>query len=98
MDQKFPVLQWDLLLEQAIITINMLRATRINPKLSAHDYLLGVFNYNATPMAPPGMKVVAHHKPKKDQHGTSMEKKVFMSDLHSKIINVLKYIFLGRGV
>lgn len=66
-DPKFSVSQWDLLLHQAELTINMLRATRINPKLSAHDYLFGVFNYNATPMVPPGMKVVAHDKPKKRQ-------------------------------
>lgn len=40
----------------------MLRGSRLNPKLSAHDFLFGVYNYNATPMAPPGIKVVAHSK------------------------------------
>ena len=64
-DPKFPIKQWDLLLEQAILTLNMLRKSRLNPKLSAHDILFGVFNYNATPIAPPGMRVVAHDKPTK---------------------------------
>ena len=64
-DPTFPVSQWDLLLEQAVLTLNMLRSSWINPKLSAHDILFGMFNYNATPIAPPGMKVVAHSKPQK---------------------------------
>ena len=50
-------------MEQAIITLNMMRSSRINPRISAHTYLFGEFDYNATPLAPPGTKVVAHVKP-----------------------------------
>eukprot|EP00957_Ditylum_brightwellii_P101893 7766170-Ditylum_brightwellii.AAC.1 len=31
-------------------------------KLSAHTYLFGNFDFNATPLAPPGTKVVVHKK------------------------------------
>ena len=40
----------------------------MNPLLSAHEYLYGRFDFTATPMAPPGIKVVAHDKP--DQRGS----------------------------
>ena len=59
----FPVSQWDLLLEQAVITLNLLRVSRMNKHLSAHAYLYGNFNYSATPLLPPGTKVIAHSPP-----------------------------------
>ena len=55
------------------MALNMLRQSRINPKLSAHDQLFGTFNYNRTPLAPLGTKVIIHEKPKQraswDPHG-----------------------------
>ena len=62
-DPSFPLSQWDRLIEQAVITLNLLRSSRINPKLSAYAQLFGVFDYNKTPIAPPGTKIVAHVKP-----------------------------------
>ena len=62
-DPAFPLSQWDRLIEQAILTLNLLRSSRINPKLSAYVQLFGVFDYNKTPIAPPGTKIVAHVKP-----------------------------------
>jgi hypothetical protein len=62
-DPKFPVREWDRLLPQAVLTLNLLRSSRNNPKLSAHAYLFGEFNFNATPLAPPGTKVLFHKKP-----------------------------------
>ena len=55
-DPDFPLSQWDRLLPQAVMTLNMLRASRINPKLSAYSYLFGEFDFNATPLAPPWHK------------------------------------------
>ena len=62
-DPKFPVAEWDRLLPQAILTLNLLRTARINKNLSAHAYLFGEFNFQATPLAPPGTKVLIHTKP-----------------------------------
>jgi hypothetical protein len=42
----------DRLLPQAIITLNMLRTSRINPKISAATHLEGQYEYNRAPMAP----------------------------------------------
>ena len=61
---KFPIAQWDLLLHQAELTLNLLRTSRVNPSLSAYAYLFGSFDFNKTPMAPPGTQVVIHEKPK----------------------------------
>ena len=44
---------WYRLLEQAEITINLLRPSRLNPKLSAYVQLNGTFYYNITPMPTP---------------------------------------------
>jgi hypothetical protein len=35
----------------------------MNPKLSAWEQLFSVFDYNATPLGPPGTRVLAHDKP-----------------------------------
>ena len=63
MDPNFPLNQWDRLLEQGNITLNLLRASRSNPNLSAYAFIHGNFNFQATPLAPTGTKVVAHVKP-----------------------------------
>ena len=61
----FPINLWDRLLPQATMTLNMLRNSRINPKLSANAQLEGTFDYNCTPLAPPGTAVIVHNKPDK---------------------------------
>jgi hypothetical protein len=72
-DQAFPLHLWPHLIEQATITINLLRASQRNPQVSAHSVLEGNFNFDATPMAPPGTKVLIHEKPQQrgswDPHG-----------------------------
>ena len=53
-DPYFPITERDRLLHQSEITLNLLRTSRINTKLSAREYLSGVFDFNKTPLAPPG--------------------------------------------
>ena len=62
-DPNFPVEEWHCLLPQVDLNLNLLRASRANPRLSAYAYMHGQFNYNATPLVPMGIKVVAHLKP-----------------------------------
>ena len=64
-DPDFPLAEWYRLLSQAEITLNLLWVSRVNPKLSAYAYIFGEFNYNATPLAPLGTRVLAHVKPSK---------------------------------
>ena len=45
------------------MTLNMLRGSRLNPKLSAHAQMHGIFDFNRTPLAPPGIRVLVHIKP-----------------------------------
>ena len=56
---NFPLYLWEDLLEQVMITVNLLRASRIHPHLSAFHSFTGAYDYTKTPMAPPGIKVVA---------------------------------------
>jgi hypothetical protein len=62
-DTQFPIHLWDRLIPHAVITLNLLRQSRINPNLLAHAQLHGIFDYNKTPLAPPGTKVIIHKKP-----------------------------------
>ena len=62
-DPDFPLHLWDKLLPQAEITLNLLRPSCINPKLSAYHQIHGPFDYNRTPLAPPGIKIQAYVRP-----------------------------------
>ena len=57
-DPNYPLLEWYQLIPRANITLNLLRAARVNPKLSAYAYIYGNFNFNAMLMALPGTKVI----------------------------------------
>jgi hypothetical protein len=59
----FPPHLWCRLIPQVVMTLNMLRTSRINPKLSAYTQLFGSFDYNKTLLAPLGTKVVIHERP-----------------------------------
>ena len=61
-DPDFPIDEWDRILFQCELTLNLLRTSRVNPKLSAWAYIFGVFDFNKSPLAPPGSKVVFHWK------------------------------------
>jgi hypothetical protein len=62
-DKAFPMHMWDRLLPQAVITLNMLLISRINPKLSASTHIDGQYDYNRVPMAPPCIRIIVHKTP-----------------------------------
>ena len=45
-DKDFPIHLWDRLVPQAELTLNLLRGSRINPKLSAWAQIHGIFDFN----------------------------------------------------
>jgi hypothetical protein len=73
-DPNFPLKLWDKILPQATLTLNLLRKSRINPRMSAYAQLNRHFDFNSTPLAPPpGTRIIAHEKPDQraswDPHG-----------------------------
>jgi hypothetical protein len=56
-DKDFPLHLCDKLVSQAEISLNLM------PKLSAHAQMNGQFDFNRTPMAQPGLRVLVHEKP-----------------------------------
>jgi hypothetical protein len=62
-DTGFPPHLWDLLLPQVKLTDNLLRQATIKPKISAWEYFNGPFDFNMTPLAPVGCRVLIHAKP-----------------------------------
>ena len=63
MDPSFPLRLWDQLNSQCTTTLNLLRPSNINLRLSTEAQLNGAFDYNKTPMALPGTKVLVHETP-----------------------------------
>jgi len=49
-------------MEYAVITLNLLRPSRINSKMSAYTQIHGAFDFNRTPLAPEGCQVVVHDR------------------------------------
>jgi hypothetical protein len=62
-DPKFPITEWDLPPPQADLTLNLLRSSQRQPKLSAHACLNGNYDFNKSPLAPPGAKAMVHITP-----------------------------------
>jgi hypothetical protein len=62
-DKSFPIHLWDRILPQAVMKLNMLRTSRINPKLSAATHIFGHHDFNRAPMAPPGTRIIAYETP-----------------------------------
>lgn len=60
---NFPINQWDELLPQTILTLNLLRQSNVAPNISAWAYHHGSFDYNRMPLAPMGCEVQFHIKP-----------------------------------
>ena len=59
-DKDFPKDRWDLLLPHAVITLNLFRPSRLNPRISAYTMIHGVFDFSKTPLAPAGCKIIIH--------------------------------------
>ena len=64
----FPVHLWCRLIEHATLTLNLMRPSKLNPRLSAYAQLNGAFDFNTTPLAPPGCRAVVHET--RDQRAT----------------------------
>ena len=58
-----PLHLWDRLIPHDTLTLNLLRLSRLNPRLLAESQLNGAFDFNHTPLAPPGTRVILHDTP-----------------------------------
>eukprot|EP00804_Cyclotella_cryptica_P014650 CCRYP_012669-RA/>CCRYP_012669-RA protein AED:0.66 eAED:0.28 QI:0/0/0/0.66/0/0.33/3/0/1062 len=63
-DKDWPLQLWDTLTQQALITLNLLRTSQIDPTKSAYHQLHGHrYDWNAHPLAPPGTKAIIYESP-----------------------------------
>eukprot|EP00957_Ditylum_brightwellii_P065951 5001511-Ditylum_brightwellii.AAC.1 len=71
---NFPLYLWDLLIQQATLTLNLLHQSRLNPTVLAEHILNGPHDFNKVPLAPPGTRAVIFDDPESqaswDPHGT----------------------------
>ena len=61
-DNDFHLQLWDRLLQQANISLNLLRKSGTLPHISAYTHILGEFDFNLTPLSPPDKIVVMHNR------------------------------------
>ena len=62
-DPFFPPEALPYLIPQAEITLNLMRKSNIDPTKSAYEIVHGPFDFNKTPLAPPGCPIVVHDSP-----------------------------------
>ena len=60
---EFPIAYWCRLLPQIDLSVNIVRACRQNPKLSAWAATEGDFHFDSTPIAPPGTAMLMYERP-----------------------------------
>eukprot|EP00957_Ditylum_brightwellii_P029060 2195330-Ditylum_brightwellii.AAC.1 len=59
---NFLIAEWDRLIEQENLALNLLQMSRTNPNLSAYAYIFGHYDFNAHPLTPPGTQAIIHKK------------------------------------
>ena len=62
MDSNFLKLAWYHALYKIVITLNMLRSSQLNSKLSAFMQVHGNHNFNNNSLAPVGCKIIIHNR------------------------------------
>jgi hypothetical protein len=82
---------WDRILPQSVMTLNMLRTSRINPKLSVAPNIFGQHDFNRAPLAPPGTRIIANEKPGKRKLGLHMVKMAGTLDHHWNITDAIQF-------
>jgi hypothetical protein len=64
-DPDFPLSEWDLLLPQAEMTLNLMRGSKTKQPVSAYEHIHGPYSFERNPIAPIGTKVIIHESPEK---------------------------------
>ena len=59
-DPKYPVQEWERLLSQATMTLNLLRTSSTNQKISSYAAIFVLHDFNGSPLTPPSTKVIVH--------------------------------------
>jgi len=59
---SLPIKEWDRIIDQYGLTLNLLRNSRVDPNLSAWAYLFDNHNFNKVSLVPPVTKVLVHNK------------------------------------
>ena len=62
-DTKSPLHLWDRLIPHANLTLNLLRPSRLNPRLSSEAQLNVAFDFNRTPLSLPCPRIVVQNTP-----------------------------------
>ena len=62
-DASFPALLWNKIVPQSQDSLNMLRTSRVHPKLSAYSVLEGIHDFNRHQRSPPGPRATIFNPP-----------------------------------
>jgi hypothetical protein len=82
---------WDRILPQVVITLNMLRTSRINPKLSAATHLLDNTTSIELPWHPQGQGLLLMKHQEEEELGLHMGKMAGTLDQHWNITGAIQF-------
>ena len=94
---KFPLYLWDKLIPQAELTLNMLRGSRMNPKLSAWDQVCGVFDYNRTPHWPSRNACVGPRQDTTTRHVGTTRRRRLVHWTSLRALSMLQGVAMGNA-
>jgi hypothetical protein len=60
---RFSLNLWDQIMPQAILTLNHIQGSHINPNLSVWSQVFGLADINQTPIEPPAQHLLVQEKP-----------------------------------
>ena len=77
LDPSFPIFFWSRLVPQAVLTMNLVWPSNVVPKVSAHAYMYGHFDFNANTACTSRMSSFNYISSHTDEHlGESMRRQV----------------------
>ena len=88
---------WDRLIPQSVIKLNLLLKSRRYPNKSAYEVLNGPFNYDATPLAPTGCKIIAFESTQSRKSFSLHGSPEWYIGPTLKHTDVIKSMFLKQG-
>ena len=69
LDAYFQLQLWYRMIQQATISINITRQSRLHPHLLSYTHIYGQFDYNLAPLSPPGKKLGIHYRKRIERPG-----------------------------
>jgi hypothetical protein len=94
---SFPMMLWDRLVPQAVLTLNLLHQAKADPKMSAYDFVHGKMDYNKVPLAPLGCAVQMHKSTNRKNVGRTLTQWMVLGHVSQALSVPQHLLHLNKG-